>query len=156
MSASMEAFLTVMDVHGKEAVVLSMKQRWQVLKDWRHVYASGLQCRTGKWRIQEFEWHVFSSGHARAEQGTSALESYRQERPVIDFHVIPEAENLPAYRCRAGELPDFTGHFLDVLVFPEDLSWTMAFTHETSTDLEMGPFFSRREWVEGDAQTEVR
>lgn len=59
----------------------------------------------------------------------------------------PEHEHLPAVRLQvAKRKPSFRQESGDVYVFPEDLSRTVAFTHEES--MELGPYFSRREWVE--------
>jgi hypothetical protein len=63
------------------------------------------------------------------------------------FLVIPEEVGpppLPAFRISSGELPRFQDSGLDVLVWPEDLSWTMAFTHEEGW---LGPYYCRREWI---------
>jgi hypothetical protein len=44
-----------------------------------------------------------------------------------------------------GALPDFRPLCDDVYVWPDDLAWTMAFTHEEASGL--GPYYCRREWV---------
>lgn len=51
-----------------------------------------------------------------------------------------------AYRCEGDTLPDLTqvSHFVDVLISPEDLSWTLLYGHEV--DVFGGPEFSRADW----------
>ena len=123
---------------------LGRAERWRLEQAWRHVYALATRARTGQWRIPDYEWHVFSYGDARSKSGARALELYQHERPA-SFLVWPEAPTVPMYRCSGGTVPVFSTSAADVLVFPPDLSWTMAFTHELG--LGLGPYFSRREWL---------
>lgn len=124
---------------------LSNSERGAWIQRWREAYAAGLYTATGKWKLGEFEWHVFSFRHARALNALPALQAYRSEppQPVV---IYPEARALPAVLLRGTRLPDFAGRGADLLVTPLDLSWTMAFTHEET--LEIGPYFSRRDWLE--------
>lgn len=163
-------YLEIVESCGGESVQLGTKDRWSALERWRRVYARALHERTGKWQINGFDWHVFSFEHATAEEGSAALEDYRLQRASA-LLVLPEDGRLPAFQLNgeygprratkhlgraAGQgqerppkraldgaaLPDFTGTALDVLVFPPDLAWTMAFTHEADASLEIGPFFA--------------
>jgi hypothetical protein len=70
------------------------------------------------------------------------MAAYTVERPAA-IVIYPEEEALPALRLIGGEMPDFRREGGDVYVFPEDLIWTMAFTHHE----HLGPYFSRQEWV---------
>jgi hypothetical protein len=49
---------------------------------------------------------------------------------VEKYYVVPEGGILTAYLCVAGRLPNFRLLLEDIYVWPDDLSWTMAFTHE--------------------------
>lgn len=135
----------VLDACGGTWEPLSRSERdtWQ--QRWREAYAAGLYAATGKWKLGQFEWHVFSFQHARALNALRAVNAYQAEapQPVI---VCPESLALPAVLLRGTRLPDFSHRGADLLVAPPDLSWTMAFTHEESLDI--GPYFSRREWLE--------
>jgi hypothetical protein len=62
------------------------------------------------------------------------------------YWLVPEAPEYPAYRCEGARLPDLSHTTTDVYVWPDDVAWTMAFTHEAAA-LGLGPYFSRREWV---------
>ena len=73
------------------------------------------------------------------------MEAYRAEH-APSFFIVPEDPVLPAFECQGGQLPDFNAAYADVYVWPEDLAWTMAFTHEANL-MELGPYFSRREWA---------
>ncbi len=127
--------------------VLPDKERWKLMQAWREAYARALHTLTGKWSRDGFDWHVFSFEHTPASSGTRALEAYRAERPEV-LIVIPQFKKFPAVRLHVQVLPEFPR--TDVYVFPENLSWTLAFTHEQSSGL--GPYFSRQPVGAPDAQ----
>jgi hypothetical protein len=147
---SLTRYLAVLEDCGGERTELTKRIRWDREQQWRHVYAARLHAATGKWKWQDYDWHVFSYQHAKALSGAKAVAEYlRLEAPVLI--VIPGEHSyprLPAFQLSATILPDFQGSGLDVLVWPEGLNWTMAFTHEEGW---CGPYFSRREWMLPDA-----
>ena len=108
------------------------------------MYAAGLHEVTGKWTWLGFDWHVFSYKHARALAREHAMLAYAKVGAASRFVVCPHDERLPAFEIVGASLPDFRNSGLDIYVWPDDLAWTMAFTHE---DGSFGPYFSRREWV---------
>lgn len=129
---------------GGSQEILEANERRQWMRRWRDVYARGVHAATGSWTLGEFDWHAFSYRHARALNGQEAVLAYEEERPKR-LLICPEFEELSAVRLLvAKRKPSFRQEYGDVYVFPEDLSWTMAFTHEES--LGLGPYFSRREW----------
>ncbi len=90
-----------------------------------------------------FLWHTFSFELTRAETGRAALRAYDKERDESVF-VIPGDEFGPrpsAVFVKVSCPLRFEPH-LDYTVFPEDLAWTMSFTHEDGH----GPYFTRAEW----------
>lgn len=123
---------------------LTNKDRWKLLQAWREIFAVQLHERTGKWKFQGFEWHIFSFGHARALNGPKAILAYEQEGGE-NLIVCPEFSKLSAVRLEKGALPNFRDDYEDVYIWPADLVWTMAFTHEES--IGCGPYFCRREWL---------
>lgn len=92
-----------------------------------------------------YDWHVFSYRHARALARGRAMLTYAALSPPARCIVCPRDDRLPAVEINGGSLPDFRNSCLDVLVWPDGLDWTMAYTHE---DGWFGPYFSRREWVD--------
>jgi len=156
---------------GGEQTPLSDAECRAWLQGWREVYAAGLHAATGQWRLGGFDWHVFSFKHARALNGLRALSAYKAEQPkslivcpALVGRRIPRLTNdrvegepsggqrslgssnaMPAVRLEHARLPVFAGRGADLLVAPPDLAWTMAFTHEESLDI--GPYFSRRDWI---------
>jgi hypothetical protein len=120
------------------------------MKEWRCVFAAPYHEKTGRWKQGQFEWHVFSFDHARSLNGSRAIEIYGKQR-VTGCYVIPESESFDAYQLwfdyADATCPEFTELQSDLYVWPFDLAWTMAFTHEEQSGL--GPYFSRREWILG-------
>jgi hypothetical protein len=86
---------------------------------------------------------VFSCGDSPCKSGARALDLYANEAPGA-FVAWPENGTIPMYRCAGGKPPDLSALETDICIFPPDLSWTMAFTHELS--MHLGPYFSRKEW----------
>ena len=129
---------------GGTVAALARTERAAALHAWRAVYAAAYFAAKGKWKHGQYEWHVFSFGYTRAVQGDRAVEGYRAQ-PAAPFLVVPEDRRWPAFRCAGGGWPDFAATRLDVYVWPTDLDWTMAFTHEQDSGL--GPYFCPREWA---------
>ena len=98
---------------------------------WRAVYA-----RDGRGAgLHRYLWHTFSAGRFPALAGAASEAAYAT-------HTAPEYVVLPNHD--AGALVSMTrpvrDRYNDVLVFPRNLAWTMAFTHE---DGYLGPYFAR-------------
>ncbi len=143
-----DLYQTVLDRRGARQQTLEDRERWALMQGWRRIYAARLYAATGRWKHGPFEWHIFSHGYAHALHGERAALAYEAERSDA-LIVCPESGQLPAVCLTAGVLPDFRPECDDVYVWPDDFSWTMAFTHEESWGL--GPYFCRREWVVEDA-----
>ena len=129
---------------------LSRKERWNVLQQWREVFAAPLHRRTGRWKHGQFEWHVFSYAMEfdRMLKGLKAREALLEESTTA-YYVVPEDEKRsPAYFCTADRPLDLSPLADDMLLWPQSCDWTMAFTHEQ--DIGSGPYFCRREWVRGE------
>ena len=123
---------------------LDQSGRRDALVRWRQIFAINVQAHTGESCYGGMDFHVFSWRFSPSDRKTEAIRSYQAENPKV-FFVLPEDEELPAFCCSGGRLPDFSGFWIDVLIFPSDLSWTMVFTHDDEQP-QGGPYFSRREW----------
>ena len=128
---------------GSSVTELTRANRWRLERAWREIYARATFLRTGKWRIPDCDWHVFSFGDAPCKAGAKAYELYQLESPSV-FCVWPEDQKLPILLCTGGSHLPLAVLQDDIHVFSNDLAWTMAFTHEFSMGL--GPYFARREW----------
>ncbi len=122
--------------------VIDRKVRWMLVQEWRQVYAIGLHAARGRWKRGQYEWHVFSFRHCPALSGKKATAAYLEQHST-ELIVCPETERLNAIRLKGTGLPDFRALGEDIYVWPVDVAWTMAFTHEFG----LGPYFSRLEWA---------
>ena len=85
--------------------------------------------------IKAYRWHIFSDERYPAVSGQSALDEYRRQR-ACEYIVLPN-DGEPAIET---DLPPLEFWLEDYLVFPRNMAWTMAFTHE---DGWLGPYFAK-------------
>ena len=139
---------------------LAPKDRQRAMQSWREVFAVPLYQARGRWKDGQFEWHLFSGKTTPALNGARAQAAYAEEarqwnrgrkraapgggKPT--YCVVPEDLEYRAFQVAGGQLPDFSACLADVYVWPANLGWTMAFTHEAEA-MGLGPYFSRREWL---------
>ena len=137
--------------HGLTLVqVLSVEEAKDWRDRWRRIYARATKQKTGRWVNGGYDWHSFSFEHTKSVDLEAAKEHYRERRDtrlilLPDGHGSGRAEGLIV----EGPPPDLGR--TDYLVFPPNLDWTMAFTHE---DGWLGPYYSCRDWVDDRGSTE--
>jgi hypothetical protein len=131
---------------GAEVVELAQDDRWSWQKRWRETYARSVKLRTGNWVYSGYEWHAFAWKFTVARQGAEALALYLAERDQR-LIVAPESVKLAAFQTQGTSPIDFGPCREDIEVFPPDMRWTVAFTHEQP---DIGPFFCRAQWCHGD------
>jgi hypothetical protein len=85
--------------------------------------------------IRQYLWHTFSSENYPAVSGDEAEECYAAQS--VDEVVVLSNDRDSALLTNA--LPTWCSQ-MDYCVFPLDLSWTMAFTHEAGW---LGPYFAK-------------
>ena len=139
-----DEYTSIMEQTGADLEELPTKEGWRVMQQWREVFAAPYHAATRKWKRGKYEWHIFSFKDTKSVDRKHAMKQYERQS-VERFFVVPEGEHLTAYFCIGGSLPNFRSLAEDIYVWPEDLSWTMAFTHEMEPGL--GPYFCLREWV---------
>lgn len=98
---------------------------------WRAVYASGERASG----LARYLWHTFSSGAYHSVSGEDAEQQYFGHR-YSDVIVLSN-DRKTAFRVASLPVSD---RVIDFYVFPPDLAWTMAFTHE---DGWLGPYFAK-------------
>ena len=141
---TLQSFQSVLDECGGQTEPIARIERDKLLQTWREVYAAPYHDAKGRWKLSQYEWHVFSFGYTRALNGERAVAAY-SDQSAPSLIVCPEDGRSPAWKLTDGNLPDFRKWGGDVYVWPDDLSWTMAFTHEGG--LGLGPYFSQMEWA---------
>lgn len=110
---------------------------------WTVAFCERVRRSTGHYRHGDHHWRAFSQRLVRCMLGNEALLEYLEQpgQPVL---VMPESwAHGFGYEVSGPELPDLSRSGLDVYVFPDSLTWTMAFPHDGQ-----GPYFCRREWAE--------
>jgi hypothetical protein len=80
-------------------------------------------------------WHIFSGGRYPSAERDSALAQYRQQ--LAAEYMVLSNDGKTAFATDA--LPSRVS-LSDYYVFPLNLAWTMAFTHE---DGWLGPYFAK-------------
>jgi hypothetical protein len=80
-------------------------------------------------------WHVFSGSRYPSLSGAEAVAEY--EKQIAVDYVVMSNDRKTAFATDA--LPQ-SSSLADYYVFPANLAWTMAFTHE---DGWLGPYFAR-------------
>ncbi|MEZ4223516.1 MAG: DUF4275 family protein [Polyangiaceae bacterium] len=110
---------------------------------WRKRFAARLDPELSGEGKGGFDWHAFSYQTCRHVTGDEARNAYRNLADSADLVLLPHRGEGPGFRAHGAH--DFSGAGVDVYIFPEDLSWTMVFTHE---DGWLGPYFSKAAWVD--------
>ena len=80
-------------------------------------------------------WHIFSGSRYPSLSGAEAMAEY--EKQVAVEYVVLSNDRKTAFAT--DTLPQ-SSSLTDYYVFPANLAWTMAFTHE---DGWLGPYFAR-------------
>lgn len=143
MATPDDHLIALLHREGVQFESLTRNELWQYQQRWRECYCAALHARTGKWRLGQFEWSTFDLGFARALRDTKALDAYRA-CSTAEFVIVSEGATVGGLRCRAAALPDLSPLPHEYHVFPPNLEWTMAFTHE-------GLFYSKQEWLTNSA-----
>jgi hypothetical protein len=126
-----------LDAYGLIGFPLPDAERDAVLGRWERRFFPHVFQRTGAWVHLGIRWHAYSYGFEPARVGQAALEAYaaRAARELLVY-----AEGAWLFDCYGEPSPDLGGLGRDLYLFPADLAWTMAFTHEQG--LGLGPYFA--------------
>ena len=84
--------------------------------------------------IKQYKWHIFCGEGYPSIEGKLAEEKYKKHNSPNYIVMSNEGEAF-----LTDEKPDNL-NYQDSYVFPENLAWTMAFTHEEGW---MGPYFAK-------------
>jgi hypothetical protein len=117
-------------VPGKILKLYSKSEAAQLAEQWLEVFGANSQGVHTK----SYMWHVFSFETYPCVSGTAAVEKYN-EQVATEFIVLSNDRKQAA---STDALPQGLS-LSDCYVFPENLAWTMAFTHE---DGWLGPYFA--------------
>ncbi|SFG94107.1 protein of unknown function [Duganella sp. CF458] len=130
---------------GRVVRQFSEAEASQLADDWLAVFGKNRQGTNTK----AYLWHVFSSGRYPSSAGAAAKRQYEQQAGM-EFVVLSNDRKL----AFVTDLLPGSSSLSDYYVFPPNLAWTMAFTHE---DGWLGPYFARHpDFVKLDAENQFK
>jgi hypothetical protein len=109
----------------------TQRETAELIRQWLDVFG---RKRDGV-SVKQYLWHVFSAGCYPCISGDEAIAEYEQQLSC-EFVILPNPHDT-AYILDSR--PD-SRPFADYFVFPPNMAWTMAFTHEEGW---LGPYFAR-------------
>jgi hypothetical protein len=119
------------DIHpGVVMKIFSSEESRIFENNWMDVFCKNRQGVNTK----NYKWHIFSGGKYPSISGSDAINKYLEQK-AFEVIVLSNSGNL----CFLTNLLPKTCSLSDYYVFPENMAWTMAFTHE---DGWLGPYFA--------------
>jgi len=130
--------------HMSDSVIeeLSLEAVDEIMTEWEAVYCQLSAKEKEKISFNNFKWHVFSNDAYKSINGEKAIKIYNTH-VSRKFYVIPELNAWPketAFICKSLPSPELATKLKDFYVFPKNLAWSMAFTHENGW---LGPYFAK-------------
>ncbi|WP_164503541.1 DUF4275 family protein [Pleionea sediminis] len=116
---------------GKVIRVYNEAETREIEANWIRVYCKD---KSGA-NIKAYHWHIFSFKKYLAVEGEEAEKEYLS-RLEPEYIILPNDGELAIV---TNELPKSCS-LSDYLVFPKNMSWTMARTHEEGW---LGPYFAK-------------
>jgi hypothetical protein len=116
---------------GNLVRLLSEEEAAQLVKLWISTFRGAYKGL----KDEQFLWHIFSGGGYPATEGDEALKQYSTQLGT-EFIVLSNDRKVAFV---TDQLPESVSLY-DYYVFPPNLAWTMAFTHEAGW---LGPYFAR-------------
>ena len=128
-------------VTGKILQNLSLNDSKKIMEDWESIYCPVPKSERQSLHISQYRWHTFSSGTYESIDGDNAISEYGRQLARA-FYVIPELSFYPSEAFEVDELPstELSQMYSDFYIFPKNLAWTFAFTHEHGW---LGPYFAK-------------
>ena len=130
--------------HMPDSVIeeLSLEAADEIMTEWEAVYCQLSVKEKEKISFNNFKWHVFSNDAYKSINGEKAIKAYNTH-VSRKFYVIPEFNAWPketAFICNRLPPSELATELKDFYVFPKNLAWSMAFTHEHNW---LGPYFAK-------------
>ncbi len=82
-----------------------------------------------------YKWHIFSGGGYPSVAGEEAQKAYESHVSAKYIVMANDGESAILTDLRPTNL-----NYQDIYVFPQNMAWTMAFTHEEGW---LGPYFAK-------------
>ena len=115
---------------GKIVKIFSTAETAEIVNLWMSVFGKNKQgCNT-----KAFKWHIFSGGRYPSIAGNDARQAYFKQI-AHEFVVLPNDNECAVLTDRLPDHCDLSDYY----VFPQNMAWVMAFTHEEGW---LGPYFA--------------
>lgn len=115
---------------GKITRVYSKEETLDIEQKWIKTFCKNKQGAN----IKAYRWHIFSFERYPSLSGERAIEKYTAQK-ANEYIILPNDGELA---IETDSLPECC-NIMDYLVFPKNMAWIMAFTHE---DGWLGPYFA--------------
>lgn len=125
-----------------ENIELSKESVESIEQDWVTNFCPISKKEKADIHFDQYKWHVFSFEKYPSLSGQDALSCYSEQK-------APSYIVLPEFQMYDGEVAFITKTLpergrmdvtTDFYVFPKNIAWTMAFTHEEGW---LGPYFAK-------------
>ena len=96
----------------------------------------GIYCKNKQgFNTKDYRWHIFSGGGYPSVEADEAERMYNQHSAASYYVMFNNGSTIDLVKEKPTDL-----NYKDVYVFPKNMSWTMAFTHEEGW---LGPYFAK-------------
>lgn len=127
---------------GVTAKILPQKRAWAYERAWLDTYAHQVRAKHGKWVVDGYRWHGFSSRLVPSVDGDDAIDHYLDQ--WASETVLFDEQLTFCLRCEKTKphrsIVESLG-FHDFYLCHHNMKWTLALTHESGW---LGPYFSSK------------
>ena len=116
---------------GNIVKVYSRKETLELEKKWLDTFC---QDKKGA-NTKDYKWHIFSYERYPSLSKEEAIEIYNQQE-APEYIILSNEDELAIQT----DLKPTSSNLHDYYIFPKNMAWTMAFTHE---DGWLGPYFAK-------------
>jgi hypothetical protein len=111
--------------------IFDNKSSREIEAEWMSIFCKNKQ----GYNTKDYRWHIFSCGGYPAVEADDAERLYSSHSAESYYVMYKNASTIELVKEKPTDL-----NFKDVYVFPRNMAWTMAFTHEEGW---LGPYFAR-------------
>ncbi|MSQ58746.1 MAG: DUF4275 family protein [Betaproteobacteria bacterium] len=116
----------------KPLKIFSPEEAADLAVQWMNAFCANMQNASS----ETFMWHVFSGGNYPSVRRAEAIARYEEQ--VAPEYIVLSNDRIRAIETDSRPAAEVCAR-TDYYVFPRNLAWTMAFTHEAGW---LGPYFA--------------
>ena len=116
---------------------LSVNRIKTLKQKWRKIYSENLFKQKRVWRYNQYDWHVFSWNLTKSLSDFKAIRAILSKKES-EWYIWGDRNSEFGMRVRGITPINLSGLYEDYILSSIDLSWTIAFTHESTC----GPYYS--------------